>query len=152
MRQDAGVQHVGVGQHEARLLADGGTVLLRRVAIVNGSGQVRRLGDGEAEAFQRVELVLGQGLGGEEIQRARLRIFRQRRQDGQVVGQGLAAGRARGENDVSAAAGMGPGLGLMRIKGMDARRDQGLFDGSRQVGRQGNGGGGSAGRVRQAAK
>ena len=44
MRQDARVQHIGVGQHDARVLADGGAILLRSIAIVDRRGKALRAG------------------------------------------------------------------------------------------------------------
>ena len=39
MRQDPGVQHIRVGEHDAGVFADGRAVLLRSVAVIDGSGQ-----------------------------------------------------------------------------------------------------------------
>ena len=68
--QDPDVEHVGVGQHEVRLAADRGALLARRVAVVD------RRADGlaEPERVDRARLVLGQRLGGVEVQRARLGV------------------------------------------------------------------------------
>ena len=43
---------------------------------------------------------MGQGLSGEEIERAGGRVVEQRVEDGQVVGQRLAGGGGGGEQDV----------------------------------------------------
>ena len=40
VRQDAGVQHVGIGQHDVGALADGLAGVLRRIAIVGEGAQI----------------------------------------------------------------------------------------------------------------
>ena len=69
MRQDARVKHVGIGQNDARILADGGAVFLRSVAIIDGS--VIRFQDVSTicklKRLEIGELILRKGFGGEEI-------------------------------------------------------------------------------------
>jgi len=89
--QDARVEHVGIGQQDARLLAEPGAAALGRVAVV-GRGQ--RIDDSRARGIDQgapfAELVLGQRLGRVEIKRACQGIARQRLQHGHVERQGLA--------------------------------------------------------------
>ncbi len=82
------------------------------------------------------QLVLGERLGRKKVQGTGLRIFHQRRQDRQVEAQRLAAGRAGGQDDIFAAAGMGPGLDLMAVQRGDAPVHESLSQGWRQVGRE----------------
>jgi hypothetical protein len=66
VRQDAGMQHVWVGQYDAGILADGGAVLLRGVAVIDSRCQVPGIRS-QAEGCQGGELVLGECLGGKDI-------------------------------------------------------------------------------------
>ncbi len=74
MRQDAGVEHVGVGEDDARTGTDLGAVGGGRVAVVDGWDE--RLAvwcqavQGGEEVAEAGELVLGQRLGGEDVERA----------------------------------------------------------------------------------
>ncbi len=121
MRQNASVQHVRVGQHDAGILADGGAVFLRGIAVIDGRCQV----PGSRcevrgfrcqviiEGLQVGELILGEGFGGEEVEGAGILILKEGGKDGQVVGQGLSAGSAGGKDDVLACLRMNPGFELV---------------------------------------
>ena len=96
VRQDAGVQHVGIGQHQMALFANGFSRVARRVAVVREHAEaiVQPLVD----VVQLGELVLRQRLGGKEIERARVGISKNRVQDRQVVAERLAR-RGRRDDD-----------------------------------------------------
>ena len=64
-------------------------------------------------------------------------IFKESSEDRQVVCQRLAGGGTGGEDDVLSCAGVIPGFELVGVKGMDSGSEQGLFNGSRQVIREG---------------
>ncbi len=122
VRQDGGVEHVRVGDHDlaggADRLADG----RRRVAVVDARREVDacRLGEGT----QAGQLVLSEGLGREQVERPRRRVVEHGLQHGQVVAQGLAR-RRRGDDT-----GVQPGmqqlerLRLVAVERLDAARPQ----------------------------
>ena len=97
VRQDARVQHVGVGQHEVGASAHRAPRVLRRVAVVREHPHV---GQGLGELVQLRELVLGERLGRKQVEDARLGLLDQGLQDGQVVAERLARGRRRHDDDV----------------------------------------------------
>ena len=88
--EDAGVEHVGVGDDDVAGLADGASGGGRGVAVVG-----ERLDVGADLFDQSVQLgllVLGERLGGEEVEGAGVGVFEDGVEDGQVVAEGLAAG------------------------------------------------------------
>ena len=98
--QDRPVQHVGVGEHVRRVLADPVARLDRGVAVV-GRGADRL----EPQPGHRPQLVGGQGLGGGEVQRRRRRPdpapvggVEHPGQRGQQVAERLAGGGAGGDH------------------------------------------------------
>ena len=97
VRQDARVQHVGVGQHEVGARAHRAPRVLRRVAVV---GEHPHVGQGLGELVQLRELVLGERLGRKQVEDARLGLLDQGLQHGQVVAERLARGRRRHDDDV----------------------------------------------------
>ena len=116
--QDALVEHVRVGDHDVGLRADGLARVLGRVAVVGERPDVRA--EGLDEAVELGELVLGQGLGGEEVEGAGARVLQDRVEDGQVVAQGLP-GRGGGDDDGVAPGAHGvEGLALMRVGAVHA--------------------------------
>jgi len=65
-------------------------------------------------------LVLGQGLGREEVEGTAALLRQERLHHGYVIAESLAAGRGSGYHHVFAPAGMVYGLGLMGIEGQQA--------------------------------
>ena len=116
--EDRGVQHVRVGEDDV----PGGT---HRPAGVGG--RVAVVGEG-ADLFtdirdqpvQFVELVLGERLCGEEIERARRAILQDRVQHRCVVTERLAAGRRRDHDRVAAIESEADRLGLVSVGLRDA--------------------------------
>ncbi len=98
--QDAGVQHVGIGNHQASLTPDGWPRAPGRIAVVGRRVQFRR--QGLIPDRQLSQLILGQGLGGEEVEGAGVWIGQQGLQDRQVVAQCLARGSGRDDCNVPA--------------------------------------------------
>src|SRR5680860_733004 len=73
---------------------------------------------GQPQLVQRTRLILGERLGGVEVQRASRAVVGQRVQHGQVEGQRLAAGRARGHDRVLLVGGL-QGVGLVGVQALD---------------------------------
>ncbi len=65
-------------------------------------------------------MILGQGFGGEEVQRARVGIGENFVENRQVVAQGFTAGGRRDDDDIFAGVDRFGCCGLMRIELMDA--------------------------------
>ncbi|MCZ7599430.1 MAG: hypothetical protein M5U09_19270 [Gammaproteobacteria bacterium] len=65
VRQQAEVEHVGVGQHDMRRLPDHPALMLRRVAVVGPGADLFP----EPEVPDLPPLILGQGLEREEVER-----------------------------------------------------------------------------------
>ncbi|RSS41670.1 hypothetical protein EF902_22415 [Streptomyces sp. WAC05858] len=100
--QDAAVEHVGVGEHIVRVLADPLALLHGRVAVVDRRPDAGPQRGGEAG--HRAALVGGQRLGGGEVQGGRpppvglLRAIQQGAEDGGQIGEGLAGGGSGGHD------------------------------------------------------
>ena len=116
VREHADVEHVRVGQDQVRPLAHLPAALRLGVAVVDRGAQPRR-----AERAERPELVLRERLRRVEVERPLLRLARERVEDGQVEREGLPARGARRDDQVLAARGRLPRLGLVRVERLDAR-------------------------------
>ena len=116
VRQDAGVEHVGIGEHEVGPRAHRAAGVLRSVTVVRVHAHV---GQRLRELRQLGELILGEGLGGEQIQHARLRLLHEGLEHGQVVAERLA-GCGRRHHDHVLALGDGlEGPRLVRVELLD---------------------------------
>ena len=124
VRQDTGVQHVGVGEEQAGALAGRGALTLWRVAVVGGGREFGVFAQRRVKPPQLGQLIVGQRLGGEEIERTRRRAVQQRLRDRQVVAKGLAAGGRCDDHPVLAGAGSRPRRRLMGVEAVDALRAQ----------------------------
>ena len=82
-------------------------------------------------------LILGERLGGEEVQRPGVRVFEDGVQDGQVVAHGLAAGGGGDHDDVAAGQGVLDRLGLVGVQPIDAALRVGGIDAGIEAIRQG---------------
>ena len=113
VRQDAGVQHVGIGEHHVGALADGAARVLGGVAIVGEGADLAA--HFLHSQLKLVELILGQRLGGEQVHGARALVAHQQIEHRQVVAERLAAG-GRGDDDhVLAVLNLVEGVGLVGI-------------------------------------
>jgi hypothetical protein len=94
--KEAKMKHVRIGEDKASFLPYPRSIFPRRIAIEAGTphGTPR----GGKESLKGCELILRQGLSGEEIERSGAPIRQNRLDHGNVVAQGLSAG-SRGRYD-----------------------------------------------------
>ena len=97
-----------------------------RMALRASCGRVAVVGEGADVGAQRLdqavqlgELVLGQGLGREQVQGARVRVLEDRVQDGQVVAERLARRGGSDHDRVASGARRVVGLALVRVRTLD---------------------------------
>ena len=122
--QDSLMEHVGVRQDHVALVAQAAPNALGRVAVIRARLKpdvVAHFG----EAIERAQLVLGQGLGGVHVQHGRVRIGEDRLDRRDLIAQGLAAGRARYDDHVAAAAHLPDGVALVTVEPVHAQRREG---------------------------
>ena len=117
------MEHVRVGQDDVRPAADLPAALLLGVAVVDRGAEARH-----AEVGERARLVLRERLRRVEVERSQLRVRRERAQDGEVERERLPRRRAGRDDDVAAAAGGVPGVGLVRVEPVDAAGGERLAD------------------------
>ncbi len=115
VRQDADVDHVGVGEDDVRGAPDVAPVLEGRVAVVD-----RRPQPGQRERAQRPELVLRERLGRIEVQRAHLRVSRHGVEDREVECERLTGRRAGRDADVLRPGRRVPRRALVGVQAVDA--------------------------------
>ncbi len=113
--QHPNVEHVGVGEDQVRPLANLPAVLLRRVAVVDRRAHAR-----DGELGERARLILRERLRRVEVERAVLRIRRERVEHGQVERERLAGSGARRDDHVPARTHGRPRFGLVRVQLLDA--------------------------------
>ena len=80
----------------------------------------KRIVEALREIVEFGELVLRERFGGEEVERARIGIFEDGIQDGQVVAERFARGRGRNDNEIFARARRFGRGGLMRVELVDS--------------------------------
>ena len=110
--QDRLVEHVGVGEHRPRTVADGAPQVGRGVAVID----VRLLLDARRPE-QLVELralVLRQRLGRVEVERGAL-LFAEHLRDGHIVAERLAGGGRCHHHRVAPGVDVAPGLRLVAV-------------------------------------
>ena len=129
--QDADVQHVGIAQQDGRGPPEQRTLVLRRVSVVDRRDDAR-----DVEAIELACLVLGEGLGGEEEEGARLRIGGEGLEDGQLVAEALAARRPGAHDDVLPGRQQVAGGGLVAVERVDAGREERFAQRGRQIRRE----------------
>ena len=121
VREHAHVEHVRVGEDQVRPLAHLPAAVGGGVAVVD-----RRTQLGEPERAERPQLVLRQRLRRVEVERPLLRVACERVQHRQVEGERLPGGGAGRDDEVLAARGRRPSLGLVGVERLDALGRQGL--------------------------
>src|SRR5439155_16233914 len=92
--QYAQVEHVRVGQDQVRPLADLPAALALGIAVVD-----RRADTLDVQLAEGADLILRQRLRRVEVERAELRLLGERRENGQVERERLAARGAGGDDD-----------------------------------------------------
>ena len=113
------MEHVGVGEHEIGPRAHRAARVLRRVPIV---GEHAHVGQRLRQLHQLGQLVLGQRLGGEQIEHAGVGLLHERLEHRQVVAQRLARRCRRDDDEVLALGHRLEGLGLVRVELFHAAR------------------------------
>ena len=126
-REDAHVQHLGVGEHHVGVLARPRPVVARGVAVVGDGPEPRH----EPRA-QRAQLVLGERFGGEEQQRGVAPVFDDRRHDRRLVAQRLSRRGSGRDDDAAPGAQRVDRQGLVLVQLVDAARLDALCDLGRQ--------------------
>ena len=99
VRQDPRMQHVRIREYDVAPLADGFARVRGRIAVVGKHAEA--IVEPRGEIVQFGELILRERLGGEEIQRARVRIFQHGVQHRQVVAQRFSGSGRRDDDDVA---------------------------------------------------
>ena len=118
MGQQSGVEHVRVGHDDVAALADRGATARRRVPVVRVDADIDR-----ESGFQGAELgqlVLRQGLGRVYIQGAFFRALEHSLKNREVVAKRLSTGGRGDDDQMPAAPHRLVGLGLVRVKALDA--------------------------------
>jgi hypothetical protein len=134
VREDPLVEHVGVRDDDVGAGADRLARVLRRVAVVGEGADVGAEGlDGRV---QLGELVLGERLGREEVERSHIRVLQDRVEDGKVVAERLAGGRRRDDHRAPPGPDGVAGLALVRVQPLDPARAQDLEELRMEVGRE----------------
>ena len=114
VRQDPGVEHVGVRQDDVAAGPDGPAGVLGRVAVVGEDADLLR--QPPVDVVELGLLVLGQGLGREEVQGPRRRVLHDGVEDRQVVAERLARRGRRHDDDVLALLERLPGRALVGVE------------------------------------
>ncbi len=126
VRQDGGVEHVGIGDDDVARLPHLAASVTGRVAVV---GEGANVGAEVADQLvQLLHLVLGEGLGGEEIEGARLRVIEDALDDGQVVAERLSGGGGGHDDDALPLHDGGQRLRLVRVEAIDAATGERLHE------------------------
>jgi hypothetical protein len=133
VRQDAGVEHVRVGDEEVGAVAELAARGRGRVAVVDAGRDARGHRRREREEpVQVAELVLAQRLGGVEEERGAATLVVEALEHRQQEAVRLAGGGGRDGDDVLAGAGSLDELGLVAVELGDAQVAQGLGERRRE--------------------
>ena len=122
MRQDPGVDHVRVAQHDVRAPANRAPRILRRVAVVGEHADLELVAAREliGQLVQLGELILRERLGRKQIERARRRVAQNRAQHRRVVAERLPRRGRRRHDDVTAGERVLDRQRLVRVELIDA--------------------------------
>ncbi len=118
VRQNAGMQHVRIGDDDVALPADGPTRVVGRVSVVGKGFDIGLQICNQAVGF--VHLVLCQRLGGKHIQSPRFRLVENTLQHRQIVAKRLTAGSRRHQHDILSVADKTHRLSLMPVEAFHA--------------------------------
>jgi hypothetical protein len=122
-RQDADVQHLGVGQQDVGVLACPSAGVAVGVAVVGDRPQ-----SADEPGPERPELVLRERLGREHQQRRVTPTAHDRFDDRHLVAERLAGRRARRDDDAAARPETVDGGRLVRVEALDASRGEARAD------------------------
>ena len=133
VRKDGRVEHVRVGDDHLPGGPDDGANVRRCVAVV----RVRLQADvgGAGQGAQLDELIGGEGLGGEEVERAGGGVLRDRIEDREVVAERLARCGRRDDDDVPAHGHRLVRGRLVGVRRLDAAPAERISDAGIQAGR-----------------
>ena len=121
VRQDPRVEHVGIREHHVGPGPDRAPRVLRRVPVVRVDPERRQ---GARQLLELRQLILREGLRGEEIEGPRRGLAQEGLQDRQVVAERLAGGGRRHHDAVAALAEEVESPGLVRVEGLDPARPE----------------------------
>ena len=113
MRQNSGMQHIGIGNYDMSLLPYGLARLVRCVAVIGERFDVGLQIRNETVNF--MHLILSQSLCGKQIQRARFGLIQNTLQHRQIVAKRLPAGCGSDEYDILTVADKTNCLSLMPV-------------------------------------
>ena len=117
VRQDASMQHIGIGDHYMALLSYCLSGICRRISVIGESFDIGPEFPDQSMDF--MHLILGQGLGGKHVQRPRFRFFEDSLKNGKIVAERFTARRRGYENNVFPIPDQINRLGLMAVKSID---------------------------------
>ena len=137
-RQDPHVEHLGVGEDDVGVVADPRPLVERGVAVVRRGHEV-----GDQPLAEGAQLVLGEGLGGEDQQRSVAATAGDRLDDRHLVAERLARSRPGRDRDVAPVTERVDGIGLVRPQRVDAPAAQAGVDEGREGGLRTGGTGGA---------
>ncbi len=118
VREDAGVQHVWIGQNDVTFFANGFASVGGRVAVVSENAEA--VFQTPVEVVEFGELVLREGLGGEEVECAGAGIFEDRVQNWHVIAQRFSGGGGRHDDDIFSGVDRFRCGGLVGVQAADA--------------------------------
>ena len=117
VRQDPGVQHIGIAQHKLGLRLDASSLRRRRVAVADAWGELIAQLFVAGEQFQQaLELILRQRLGGVEVQCSRVAFCGGRFENRQVVAKRFATAGAGDDDEIASRRGGVAGGRLVAIQ------------------------------------
>ena len=117
VRQDAGVQHVRVREDDVAAFANGFARVAGRVAVVGEDAEL--IVEARGEVVELGELILRERLGGEEVEGARVGVFKNGVEDREVVAERFPGGGGSDDDEVFSGAGEVGRGGLVRIELVD---------------------------------
>jgi len=118
VRENAGVDHVGIREDDVAAFANGFAGVAGRVAIVGEDAE--GIVEARSEIVKLGELILSEGLGGVEVKGAGVGIFEDGIEDREVVANRFAGGSGRDDDHVASGANRFGGGGLVSVEAFNA--------------------------------
>ena len=135
VREDVGVQHVRVGDHDVASLPDGLARGGLGIAVIGIGFDVHA--KGLDHIIEAADLIGRERLGGEEVQGARVVVFQDGGNHRQIVAQGLSAGGGGDHHKVAPLLRQAEALRLVAVQPVDAARAKHLAKARVHIVRQG---------------